>query len=117
MQDFRNLKVWEKSHELTLAAYRLSGGFPQHEQFGVRSQLRRAIVSIPTNLAEGCGRGSDADFGRFTQIAMGSACEADYLLLLARDLGYFTPEDHARLAAALGEVKKMLAGLLNTLAR
>lgn len=70
MQDFRNLKVWEKGHALTLSIYRASGGFPNHEMFGLTSQMRRSAYSIPMNIAEGCGRGSDADFSRFLQIAM-----------------------------------------------
>ena len=87
MQDFRNLSVWRLAHELTLAAYRETSRFPSSEQFGLTSQMRRSAASIATNIAEGCGRGSDADFGRFLQIALGSASELEYQLLLAADLG------------------------------
>jgi four helix bundle protein len=114
VQDFRNLKVWQKAHEYVLAVYRATANFPSHETFGLRSQIRRASYSIPSNVAEGCGRGSDQDFARFLQIAMGSACEAEYQLLLAGDLGYLTPEDGGRLNAILVEVKRMLSALLTT---
>jgi four helix bundle protein len=97
MQDFRNLKVWEKAHDLTLGVYGATANFPSHELFGMRSQIRRATMSIPANLAEGCGRGTDPEFRRFVQIAMGSACEVEYFLLLARDLTYLDEVDHARL--------------------
>ena len=115
MQDFRNLKVWEKGHALTLNVYKTSSGFPRHEQFGLTSQMRRSASSIPSNLAEGCGRGSDADFGRFLQMAMGSACELDYQLLLAHDLGYLQSSDHAALQQQVAETKRMLTALIQRL--
>ena len=86
MQDFRNLDVWTKAHNITLEVYRLTEGFPKSEVFGLRSQIRRAASSIATNLAEGGGR-TQPEFGRFLQIAFGSACEVEYELLLAHDLG------------------------------
>lgn len=86
MQDFRNLKVWERAHQLTLAVYSSTSNFPHEERYGLTSQIRRAAVSIPANLAEGCGRGGDVDFKLFVQIAMRSACELEYHLLLACDL-------------------------------
>lgn len=70
MKDFRQLKVWEKSHHLALEVYRVTTTFPKEELYGITSQLRRASVSIPTNIAEGCGRSTNADFARFLQIAM-----------------------------------------------
>ena len=112
MQDFRNLKVWQKAHEYVLLVYRGSGGFPAHENFGLRSQLRRASVSIAANIAEGAGRGSDADFGRFLSMAFASACEAEYLILLATDLGYTAKEEALQLNTCLTETKRMLGGLL-----
>lgn len=115
MQDFRQLKVWRKGHELTLAVYQASQGFPKAELYGLTSQLRRAASAIPTNIAEGAGRGSDADFGRFLQIAMGSANEVAYLLILARDLTYIGGDEFASLDTATAEVKRMLASLLRTL--
>ena len=86
MQNFKSLKVWQKSHRLTLMVYGITTTFPKEERYGLTSQLRRSCVSVSANIAEGCGRGGDADFARFIQIAMGSACEAEYLLLLSRDL-------------------------------
>jgi four helix bundle protein len=112
MQDFRSLKVWTKGHELTLAVYTATKSFPKDELFGLTSQLRRCSASIPANIAEGCGRGSDSDFGRFLQIAMGSASELEYHLLLSRDLGYVRATDHESLTTAVVEVKRMLATLL-----
>jgi four helix bundle protein len=112
MKDFRELKVWEKAHQLTLAVYQATATFPKEELYGLTSQMRRSASSIPTNIAEGCGRGSDDDFRRFLQMAMGSASELEYQLLLARDLGYLTAADSERLSAAVVEVKRMLASLI-----
>lgn len=112
MQDFRKLRVWKKSHELVLAVYRASASFPDDEKFGITTQLRRAVASIPANIAEGCGKASPNDMARFLQIARGSASEADYLLELARDLGYLEANEHQQLASALDDVKPMLATLL-----
>jgi four helix bundle protein len=89
VKDFRKQKVWQKAHDLALEVYRVTEAFPKTELFGLTSQIRRAGVSIPANIAEGCGRDTDADFSRFLQIAMGSASELEYHLLLAHDLGFF----------------------------
>lgn len=115
MQDFRNLKVWQRAHGLTLDVYRATRDFPCEERFGLLSQTRRAAASVPTNIAEGCGRGSDADFRRFLFIANSSACEPDYLLLLAADLGYIPPNATPALRSGVAEVKRMLAGLIGSL--
>jgi four helix bundle protein len=112
MQDFRNLDVWKRSHELTLAVYRQTKSFPEDERFGLTSQLRRAASSIPTNLAEGCGRGSDPDFGRFVQHAMSSASEVGYELLLAKDLQYFDGNKFTEMNDEVTGIKRMLASLL-----
>ena len=112
MKDFRELSVWEKSHRLTLAVYRETKAFPKEELFGLTSQMRRSSSSIPTNIAEGCGRGSNGDFQRFLQIAFGSANELDYQLILARDLRLFSDGCYVELNATLLEVKKMLASLI-----
>ena len=114
MKDFRELKVWEKAHRLALAVYKVTASFPDQERFGLISQTRRATVSIAANIAEGCGRGSDADFGRFLQMAMGSASEVEYLLLLARDLGYLA-RMHGELEDQTTEIKRMLAALIRRL--
>jgi four helix bundle protein len=111
MQDFRKLKVWEKSHRLVLELYRVSSGFPQEERYGLTNQLRRAAASIPTNIAEGCGRGTQRELAHFLMIARGSASEADYLLELTASLGFLGEEEKGQLAALLEEVKCMLAAL------
>jgi four helix bundle protein len=115
MQEFRNLTVWQRAHELTLAVYSATQAFPKAEAFGLTSQLRRCSSSVPSLIAEGCGRGSDEDFARFLQMAMGSASEAEYQLLLSKDLGYLDPETHVRLEGLTIEVKKMLAAFLSKL--
>lgn len=112
MKDFRKLKVWEKSHQLAVEVYRVTAGFPRQELFGMTSQMRRAAVSIASNLAEGCGRRSDAELGRFAEIAMGSASELEYQVLLARDLEYIRERDSQELTANVVEVKRMLSGLI-----
>ena len=111
MQDFRNLQVWRKAHQLTLAIYHVTNGFPQDERFSVTSQLRRACASICANLAEGCCRNSDKDFARFAGMAIGSASEVEYFLLLASDLNYTTESVYASLDERIREVKRMLTGL------
>ena len=95
VKDFRELKVWQKAHELTLLVYRITTAFPREELYGLTSQLRRACSSIAANLAEGCGRSGDAEFARFCSIAMGSASELEYHPLLAKDLKLIKPKDHA----------------------
>jgi len=111
MQNFRQLQVWQKAHQLTLDVYRVTRDFPRDELYGLTAQLRRSSSSIAANLAEGCGRGGDAEFSRFCGIAMGSASELDYHLLLASDLAMIKGTDHAALAAQVDEVKAMLSGL------
>jgi four helix bundle protein len=115
MQNFRYLKVWEKAHQFTLNIYNITKDFPKHEQFGLISQMRRSSSSIPTNIAEGCGRGTDPDFKRMLQIANGSASEVDYQLILITDLGYIEKERSELLQAQILEIKRMLGGLINKL--
>lgn len=115
MQDFRKMKVWGRSHSLTLEVYALSRRFPKEELFGLTSQMRRSAASIPTNIAEGCGRSSDADFCRFLAIAMGSASELEYQILLVRDLGYVVPADCQGAIESVTEVRKMLNSLIQKL--
>ena len=117
MKDFRKLKVWEKAHALTVDVYRASGRFPKNEMFGLTAQIRRASVSIASNLAEGCGRRTDGELGRFATFAMGSASEVEYQLLLARDLGYLDVSEAAGLSERVVEVKRMIGGLMSRLAR
>ena len=115
MKNFRDLQVWQKAHSLTLEIYQYSTPFPDSERFGLTSQLRRAMASIPANLAEGCGRGSDADLRRFLQIAMGSASETEYHLLLAYDLGFLAEPPFKQLTNSIQEVKRMLAAFISKL--
>ncbi len=112
MQDYRKLKVWQKSHELTLAVYRVSERFPKAEVYGITSQMRRSSSSIPTNIAEGCGRSSNADFVRFLHVALGSINELSYQLLLCRDLGFLDAGAYEELAAEALEIQRMLGALI-----
>jgi four helix bundle protein len=114
MQSFRNLKVWEKAHAVTLDVYGASRSFPKDELFGLTSQMRRASASIGANIAEGSCRKGDTEFGRFLQIAVGSASELEYHLLLARDLRILAATDYERLSGGVVEVKKMLASLIRS---
>ena len=115
MQDFRNLKVWDKAHTLTLDVYKTRKSFPREEMYGLTSQIRRASVSIGANIAEGACRRGDVDFARFLQIAVGSASEVEYHLLLSRDLELLQIADFQRLTDEAVEVKRMLASLMQKL--
>ena len=112
MQSFRNLRVWEKSHRLTLDVYAMSKSFPRDEIFGLTSQMRRASASIGMNIAEGCCRKGDAEMARFLQIAMGSASELEYQFLLAHDLEYLHNPAYESLTEQVVEVKKVLSSLM-----
>lgn len=111
MKNFRDLKVWGKAHELAIACYTATTTFPKQEMFGLVSQIRRSCGSIPANIAEGCGRSGDGEFHRFLNIAMGSASELEYHLLLSRDLKFLNTSVHERLETQVTEVKRMLASL------
>ncbi|MBK9155750.1 MAG: four helix bundle protein [Chloracidobacterium sp.] len=113
MKDFRKLTVWEKSHQLTLELYSATRTFPKEELFGLTSQIRRAAASIPANIAEGCGKGSDADFSRFLQISFGSACELEYHLILSKDLELLSDPVYIEINNELVSIKKMLASLIS----
>jgi len=115
MEDFKNLKVWVKAHQLTLAIYQITGRFPRDEIYGLTSQIRRAAASIGANIAEGCGRRSDPEMKRFVQIARGSASELEYHLLLAKDLQHLTVDEFNDLDAKVLEVQRMLASLTHRL--
>jgi four helix bundle protein len=111
MRNYKDLVVWEKAHRLTLSIYKSTRGFPSEERFGLTSQMRRAAASIAANLAEGCGRRSDGEMGRFIQIAMGSGAELSYHLLLARDLNFIERRAFEGLDSDLGEVMRMMSSL------
>ena len=108
MRDFKELKVWQKAHRCVLEIYRDTGSFPADERFGLTAQIRRAAVSIASNIAEGCGRGGDKELARFLAIAAGSASEVEYQLLLAHDLTILSLDRHEHLDSLINEIKKML---------
>ena len=108
MRNYRDLQVWTKAHSLTLDLYKISRAFPREELYGSTAQLRRAAASIGANLAEGCGRRTSSELARFVRIAMVSASELDYHLLLSRDLDFIKEDDSKRTSRNLVEVRKML---------
>ena len=115
MQDFTNLLVWQKAHTCTIAIYQVTKHFPSEEKFGLISQIRRASISIESNLAEGCGRNSDREFARFVSIAQGSAFEVRCQLILARDLDYISREIFQSLQQQILEINPMLNALYQKL--
>lgn len=112
MQDFRRLDVWQKAHDLVVILYRSTSTASERRYPGLASQLRRAASSIPANIAEGCGHASQREFARFLQMALASAHELHYHLLLARDLELLPIATFARLEARTEQVKKMLSALM-----
>jgi len=117
MKRFQDLRVWEAAHTFVLCLYKKTSSFPIHERYGLTSQIRRAAVSVPSNIAEGCGRNGDVELARFCDIAMGSASEAEYQLILARDLGYLSSEEFDGLETKLVSVRRMLNSFIQTLRR
>jgi four helix bundle protein len=115
MRDFQRLQVWQKSHGLALAVYGTTAHFPKTELYGLVSQMRRAASSIPTNIAEGCGRGGGAEFRRFIRFAMGSATELQYEILLVKDLGLLKKDEYLQLAEGITEIKRMLTSFFKKL--
>jgi four helix bundle protein len=115
MQPFTDLKVWQRSHGLVLEIYRLTRAFPAEERYGLVSQLRRAAVSVPTNIAEGSKRQHRSDFARFLNIAEGSLGEVEYLLRLAGDLGYAAPETIREQMGEAADIARMLFAFRRTM--
>lgn len=115
MRSFKDLKVWRKGHELTLGIYQATKSFPKDEMYGMTSQLRRAAASIPANIAEGCVRGSSAEFRQFLQVALGSASELEYHILLAHELGYLDKSQYESLNGNATELKRMLTSFIQKL--
>lgn len=115
MQDFHKLLVWQKAHRTALTVYAKTATLPRQEMFGLQAQMRRSAVSVPANIAEGCGRGGRIEFRRFLKLAMGSASELEYQLLLVRDLGWMQQASYDSLREDIQEVKRMLAGLVGRL--
>lgn len=115
MHQFKELKVWQKGRVLVKEIYQATHTFPKDELFGIVSQMRRAAVSIPTNIAEGCGRNSDKELCRFLDIANGSAFELETLMILSLDLEYLSQNKFEEFDAKLNEVQKMIFGLKQSL--
>jgi len=115
MKDFKELHVWQKSHLITLAVYKVSKSFPKDELYGLTSQIRRSAISLPSNISEGCGRLSDKELAHFLVIASGSASELAYQLLLAKDLEYISQPIYDTLQAQLTEIHKMLNAFIKKL--
>ena len=115
MKNFKDLQVWEKAHQLTLSVYKITKNFPVDEKYGLTSQMRRSASSVAANIAEGCGRNGDAELARYLQIAMGSASELEYHVLLAHDLKIIETSYNEKLTNEVSEVKRMLASFLKKL--
>ena len=113
MQNYKDLRVWEKAHAFTLQVYEASKAFPKEEIYSLTNQLRRAAASIPSNIAEGCGKNSKPEFAHFLNIALGSANESEYFLLLAKDLSYLPDFIYQELFTKINEIKAMLIALIN----
>ena len=112
MYDYRKYTVWQKSHQLVLKTYGLTNNFPKNEQYNLTSQINRAALSIPTNIAEGCGRNGQKEFICFLNISSGSATELDYLFLVAKDLGFILEDEYVTLVQDLTEIRKMIFALI-----
>ena len=115
MLNFKDLTIWQRSHKLTIEIYRATQDFPKVEVYGLTSQIRRAVSSIPTNIAEGCGRRTNAELTNFLNIASGSASEVEYEVLLAKELGYITAEQCDAWTKEIGELRSMIAAYMKKL--
>jgi four helix bundle protein len=117
MKNYKDLLVWKKAHELVLYVYKQTSTFPNDEKYNLTTQIRRAATSVPTNIAEGCGRFTQRDFAQYLQVAFGSSHEVEYLVFLSYELGYLTDEHYKNLHVQVNEVKAMLISLLNKVRR
>jgi len=111
MRDFKKYDIWKLSHSFTLEIYSLTNKFPKEEIYGLTSQFRRASSSIPTNISEGCGRDSDAEFNRFLTIALGSASESEYLIILSKELNYIDSTSFEKLNSDINIIKQKIYSL------
>ena len=114
---FRKLIVWQRAHQLVLQVYKFTEKFPKHEVFGLTSQIRRAMVSVPANVAEGYAAGGKGQFGRYLDIAQGSLAEVEYYLLLALDLTYITQVQYEEAESLRAETGFLLHRLIESLGR
>jgi four helix bundle protein len=115
MRDYHKLRAFELSDQLALAIYKCTKSFPKEEMFGLTSQIRRAAVSVPSNIVEGCAKSSQADYSRFLEIAYGSVCEVEYQLTLAERLGYLDSQSAKETTSLANETGRVLNGLLRSL--
>lgn len=115
MKDYRKFVVWQKAHQLTLDVYQVVADFPKDELYGLVSQMKRSAASIPTNIAEGCGRDSEPDFSRFLIMAFGSANELEYQIILSKDLQFLDSDKSLLILDRIEEIKKMLNSLIGKL--
>ena len=115
MRDFKKYDIWQLSHSLTLEVYKITSNFPKEEIYSLTSQIRRATASIPTNISEGCGRNSDKEFNHFLNIALGSANETEYLLILPKDLNYISEELFSDLDIKINTIKSKIFKLKKAL--
>lgn len=115
LKNYKELNVWQKSYTLCLMIYRITKEYPKEELYGLVSQLRRVAVSIPSNIAEGYGRKSTADYLRFLYIAYGSVCELETQIMISGDLDYISEDTFREITDNIGEVERMLKGLINSL--
>ena len=117
MRDYKKLDIWLKSHSLVLEIYKISNEFPRKETFGLISQIRRAAVSIPANIAEGAGRNTNTDFARFLNYSFGSLCEVEYYIILGNELNYISKEEFQVLSDNIESLKKMIATFMKIIAK
>ena len=117
LKNYKELKVWQRSYQLCLDIYKITKGFPKEERYGLTSQIRRAAVSVPSNIAEGYGRKTTPEYIRFLYIAYGSNCELETQILLSGDLGYIETGKLEILKEGIGEVERMLKALIKSLER
>jgi len=115
LKNYKELKVWQKSYQLCLEVYRTTKGFPREERYGLTSQIRRAAVSVPSNIAEGYGRKTTPEYIRSLYLAYGSNCELETQTLLSGDLGYMKAQEREKLQKDIGEVERMLKALIKSL--
>ena len=115
MRDFKKYDIWKLSHQFTLTIYSISTSFPKDETYNLISQIKRSALSIPTNIAEGCGRNTDKEFNQFLNIALGLATETEYLILLAKDLNYLDEVNYILLEQQINTIKSKIYTLKNKL--
>jgi four helix bundle protein len=115
MRNHKKLRAFELADELAVSIYKVTKTFPREEQFGLTSQLRRAAVSVPSNIVEGCARRSEGDFLHFLDIAYGSSKEVEYQIVLAQKLGYLSPAEFSALNDQCTETARVLNGLIHSL--